>query len=193
MNVYRIAVIVFVLVAGGLIGAVYFFETERERHQQIEETKQERLDVESSVVEVKGEGELPVKLFFCAAGRKGPSTRAFEVEERTILRTEDPVLNARQIVSEVLKSRGDEFPQIFPEGARVRQIYLLEGGTALVDLTQETAQQMTGGVTYELCAVRSISRSLTENLAEVERVKFLVGGEERATLAGHVSIDKPFM
>lgn len=192
MKEYRISLFVFVLVAGALMGAVYFFESERERHQQIEETDHEVLDVESSVVEVKGEGELSVKLFFCAAGAKGPSTRAFEIEERTILKTEDPVLNARQIVNEIMKSRGDESPRIFPEEARVRQIYLLDDGTALVDLAQETTQRLAGGVTSELCAIRSITRSLKENLTQIKRVKFLVGGEERATLAGHVSIGRPF-
>ena len=130
MKEYRIALFVFVLVGGALIATVYFFESERERHQQIEETDHEVLDVESSVVEVKGEGELPVKLFFCASGAKGPSTRAFEIEERTILQTEDSVLNARQIVNEIMKSRGEESPRIFSEEARVRQIYLLEDGTA---------------------------------------------------------------
>ncbi len=192
MKEYRISLFVFVLVAGALMVAVYFFESERERHQQIEETDHEVLDVESSVVEVKGEGELPVKLFFCAAGAKGPSTRAFEIEERTILKTEDPVLNARQIVNEIMKSRGDESPRIFPEEARVRQIYLLDDGTALVDLAQETTQRLAGGVTSELCVIRSITRSLKENLTQIKRVKFLVGGEERATLAGHVSIGSPF-
>jgi len=192
MKEYRISLFVFVLVAGALMGAVYFFESERERHQQIEETDHEVLDVESSVVEVKGEGELSVKLFFCAAGAKGPSTRAFEIEERTILNTEDPDLNARQIVNEIMKSRGDESPRIFPEEARVRQIYLLDDGTALVDLAQETTQRLAGGVTSELCVIRSITRSLKENLTQIKRVKFLVGGEERATLAGHVSIGRPF-
>ena len=192
MKEYRIALFVFVLVGGALIATVYFFESERERHQQIKETDHEVLDVESSVVEVKGEGELPVKLFFCASGAKGPSTRAFEIEERTILQTEDSVLNARQIVNEIMKSRGEESPRIFSEEARVRQIYLLEDGTALVDLAQETTQRLAGGVTSELCAIRSITRSLKENLAQIERVKFLVEGEERATLAGHVSIDRPF-
>ncbi len=192
MKEYRIALTVFLLVGCALIAAVYFFESERERHQQIEEADQEVLDVESSVVEVKGEGELQVKLFFCAAGAKGPSTRAFEIEERTILQTGDSVLNARQIVSEVMKGRGQESPRIFAEEARLRQIYLLDDGTALVDLAKETTQRLAGGVTSELCAIRSITRSLKENLAQIKRVKFLVEGEEQATLAGHVSIGRPF-
>ncbi len=192
MKEYRIALTVFLLVGIALIAAVYFFESERERHQQIEEADQEVLDVESSVVEVKGEGELQIKLFFCAAGAKGPSTRAFEIEERTILQTGDSVLNARQIVSEVMKSRGQESPRIFAEEARLRQIYLLDDGTALVDLAKETTQRLAGGVTSELCAIRSITRSLKENLDQIKRVKFLVEGEEQATLAGHVSIGRPF-
>ena len=192
MKEYRIALTVFLLVGIALIAAVYFFESERERHQQIEEADQEVLDVESSVVEVKGEGELQVKLFFCVAGAKGPSTRAFEIEERTILQTGDSVLNARQIVNEIMKSRGQESPWIFAEEARLRQIYLLDDGTALVDLAKETTQRLAGGVTSELCAIRSITRSLKENLAQIKRVKFLVEGEEQATLAGHVSIGRPF-
>ena len=83
--------------------------------------------------------------------------------------------------------------QIFSEAAKLRQVYLLEDGTALVDLSQEVIYPLIGGVAAELSALYSITRSLTENLEEIKRIRFLIEGQERATLAGHVSIREPFM
>ena len=76
--------------------------------------------------------------------------------------------------------------------AGVEQVFLLEDGTAIVDLARQTAGQLRGSVACELGLLRSIARSLTTNLEEVEGVRFILGGQEAKTLAGHVSLSTVF-
>ena len=114
-------------------------------------------------------------------------------ETRSIFRTDDIILTARQIIHEVMKGPSQEELQIFAPQARLRQVFLLEDGTALVDLSRQTIHPLLGGVTVELSALYSITHSLKENIKEISRTRFLVEGQERPTLAGHVSIREPFM
>jgi hypothetical protein len=71
-------------------------------------------------------------------------------------------------------------------------LYLLPDGTGVVDLSSDTVAQIGGGVTSELAFVRSVTRSLIENIEAIEAVQFLVEGAEQETLAGHISIAQPF-
>jgi len=114
-------------------------------------------------------------------------------ETRSIFRTDDIILTARQIIHEVLKGPSDGEFQIFAPEARLRQVFLLEDGTALVDLSRQVVHPLLGGIAVELSALYSVTRSLRENIESISRVRFLVEGQERPTLAGHVSIREPFM
>ncbi len=114
-------------------------------------------------------------------------------ETRSIFRTDDVILTARQIIHEVMKGPNQEELQIFAPEAQLRQVFLLENGTALVDLSRQTIHPLLGGVAVELSALYSITHSLKENIQEISQTRFLVEGQERPTLAGHVSIREPFM
>lgn len=114
-------------------------------------------------------------------------------ENRSIFRTDDIVLTARQIVHEVMKGPSTEELQIFAPEARLRQIFILEDGTAMVDLSRHAIHPLLGGVAVELAALYSITHSLKKTIEEISRVIFLVNGQEQPTLNGHVSIRKPFM
>ena len=116
-----------------------------------------------------------------------------ESESRPILQTRDRALVVHQIINELMKGPIDGKASIFSEQAVLRQIYLLEDGTAIVDFSQEATQLLVGGVLVEFAALYSIVRSLIENVEGIKRVKFLVEGRENATFAGHISIQKPFM
>ena len=101
----------------------------------------------------------------------------------------DPVSQAQQIVAAALRN----LQGTLPPQARVRQVYLVDDGTAVVDLSRETSEQLQGGVTAELGVINAITRSLIENLPQVRRVRFLIEGEERPTFSGHVSLSRPFL
>lgn len=186
-----------VLGLASLLGTVVFFGylnyKERQRQVALEEAIRSPLDLESSVLQAQSSGALEVNLYFCRLGAVSPDADFLLSEKRSVFKTEDVMLNARQIVNEVMKGSEEEGGKIFSENARLRQVYLLEDGTAIVDLSREASEELVGGVTSELCALYSIAQSLVENVEEIEQVQFLVEGQAQVTFAGHVSISESFM
>jgi hypothetical protein len=115
-------------------------------------------------------------------------------ETRPILLSDSIIDQARQIVSELIAGPHDKglLPTI-PEDTKVLGLYLDRSGTAYVDLSDEFVNKHPGGSSEELATVFSIVDSLTYNLPEVRRVRFLVGGEERDTLASHLDLRRAYV
>ncbi|MBI4444581.1 MAG: GerMN domain-containing protein [Acidobacteria bacterium] len=173
-----------------LFGFLYY--QERSHQMELRRASESKMDVDSSVLQAQSSGLLKVQLYFYKSGSQ-PSEEGFLVpEERSVFKTGDVQLDARQVVNELLKGSNDH-PRLFPEQAKLRQIYLLEEGTAVVDLSREASEQLAGGISAELAAIYSIVRSLSVNLSQVKRVKFIIEGREQPTFAGHVSLYEPFM
>jgi hypothetical protein len=70
----------------------------------------------------------------------------------------------------------------------VRGIYIDRAGTIYLDLSEEFVSMHRGGSGEELATILSIVDSLTYNLPEIRRVRFLVGGEERDTYKSHLDL-----
>jgi len=173
---------------------LYLYNIERQHQEDVRNVDQNRLDVESNALEARSSGDLAIKLYFYQPGVMAPHPDLMTLEIRSIFLTEDIILTARQIIHEVLKGPSTSAGfQVFSERAKLRQVYILEDGTALVDLSREIIYPAVGGVAVELSALYSMTRSLIENIQEIEQIRFLVEGQERPTLAGHVSIREPFM
>ena len=66
-------------------------------------------------------------------------------------------------------------------------------GTAYIDLSQEVVSGHIGGTAAELATIFSIVNSLTVNLPEMQRVHFLIEGEERDTLKSHLDLRRDFV
>lgn len=115
-------------------------------------------------------------------------------ETRPILLSDSIIDQARQIVSELIAGPHDKglLPTI-PEDTKVLGLYLDRSGTVYVDLSDEFVNKHPGGSSEELATVFSIVDSLTYNLPEVRRVRFLVGGEERDTLASHLDLRRAYV
>ncbi len=176
------------------LGTIYYLYSLERRHQlEVREADRSDLDVESSVLEERSTGDVKVKLYFYRPGAIAVSSGLLLAEERSIFETGDVILNARQIVNEIIKGPRDKSTQVLSAQARLRQIYLLNDGTAVVDLSKESSDQLPGGMTSELAVLYSITRSLIENITDIKRVKFLVEGQDQPTFSGHVSIREPFM
>lgn len=193
MNGYKRVVLssVALLLTVAVFAYLYYAET---RHQlTLKEAARRSLDAESGALEAQSSGRLEVELFFYRAGAVHPDSDFLVSEKRSVFQTGDPQLNARQIVGEVLKGSEKQEGNVFPENARLRQIYILEDGTAVVDLSREASAELVGGVTSELGALGSVTRSLIRNIREIKQVTFIVEGRPQPTFAGHVSIREPFM
>jgi hypothetical protein len=75
-----------------------------------------------------------------------------------------------------------------PPGSEIRAVYLVEPGLAVIDLNPAFANSHRSGVLEEELTVMSLIQTLTANLPGILRVKILVDGKDRDTLAGHADL-----
>ena len=77
-----------------------------------------------------------------------------------------------------------------PVGAAsdIRQVYLMGDDTAIVDTNLAFADAHPSGVLAEELTVASLVVTLNANDGKITRVKILVNGQERDTLAGHADL-----
>src|SRR5713226_8631050 len=73
-------------------------------------------------------------------------------------------------------------------GADVRDVYLVDPGLAVMDLNVAFADGHRSGVLVEELTVASLVQTLSANISGISRVKILVAGKERETLAGHADL-----
>jgi hypothetical protein len=73
-------------------------------------------------------------------------------------------------------------------GSDVRDVFLLSGNTAIVDTSAAFADSHPSGVLVEELTIASIVNTLNANDPTIARVKILVDGKERDTLAGHADL-----
>ena len=73
-------------------------------------------------------------------------------------------------------------------GAELRDVYLVDPGLAVIDTNDAFADGHRSGILVEELTVASMVQTLAANIPGVNRVKILVGGKERETLAGHADL-----
>jgi hypothetical protein len=83
-------------------------------------------------------------------------------------------------------------PHPLPAAADIHAVYLLNDGTAVVDLNGAFADGHPSGIEVEQLTLFSMVETLAANAPKVARVRFLVDGKERETLAGHASLKSDY-
>jgi Sporulation and spore germination len=73
-------------------------------------------------------------------------------------------------------------------GAEIRDVYLVDPGLAVIDVNDAFADAHRSGILVEELTLASMVQTLAVNIPGVSRVKILVGGKERETLAGHADL-----
>ena len=84
-------------------------------------------------------------------------------------------------------------PHPIGAGADVRDVYLLGEDAAVVDTNSAFADAHPSGVLAEELTVASIVATLNANDSKIQRVKILVNGHERETLAGHADLQRFYL
>ncbi|MGA7909126.1 MAG: GerMN domain-containing protein [Candidatus Sulfotelmatobacter sp.] len=79
-------------------------------------------------------------------------------------------------------------PHPLASGADIRSVYLVDPGLAVIDVNAALADGHRSGVLVEELTVVSLIRTLSANIPGILKVKILVEGEERETLAGHADL-----
>ena len=79
-------------------------------------------------------------------------------------------------------------PHVLGPGAEVRSVFLVDPGVAVIDLNSAFADMHRSGVLVEELTVASLIHTVSANTPGILRVKILVDGKERETLAGHADL-----
>ncbi len=79
-------------------------------------------------------------------------------------------------------------PHPLPPGSDIRSVYLVDPGLAVIDVNAALADGHRSGVLPEELTVASMIETLSSNIPGILRVKILVEGKERETLAGHANL-----
>lgn len=79
-------------------------------------------------------------------------------------------------------------PHPLGPGADVHDVYLLDPASAVVNLNAAFADSHRSGIEVEQLSVFSLVLTLKAQLPALTRVRFLVDGKARETLAGHIDL-----
>jgi hypothetical protein len=96
---------------------------------------------------------------------------------------------AAEVLRALLNLYLDKFsPHPLGAGSEIRDVYMVDPGLAVIDLNAAFADSHRSGVLVEELTVVSLVQTLSANIPGITRVKILVEGNERDTLAGHADL-----
>jgi Sporulation and spore germination len=115
--------------------------------------------------------------------------RALRWRETQTFMPEQRDLRARAVLQAVLAQYlQTPSPHPLAKGSAIKDVYLVSNDTLLIDTTPPFADGHPSGVLLEEMTLASLIESLTANVPGITKVKFLVDGNERETLAGHADL-----
>jgi len=83
-------------------------------------------------------------------------------------------------------------PHRLGSGAEIRSVFLVDPGVAVIDINSAFADTHRSGVLVEELSVMSMIHTISANTPGIQKVKILVEGKQRETLAGHVDLTDYF-
>lgn len=101
----------------------------------------------------------------------------------------DPAERAQQVLRALISAyleKKSRHP--LATGADVDAVFLVKPNIAVVDTNTEFADGHRSGILVEQLTVASVAQTLAANVQGIGRVKILVEGKERETLAGHADL-----
>ncbi len=88
----------------------------------------------------------------------------------------------------IARYRRPDSPHPLSFGADVQEVYLLDPASAVVNLNADFAASHRSGIEVEQLSVFSMVLTLQAQIPQLTRVRFLVDGKSRDTLAGHIDL-----
>jgi sporulation and spore germination protein len=79
-------------------------------------------------------------------------------------------------------------PHAIGAGADIRSVFLVDPGVAVIDLNGAFANSHRSGVLVEELTVTSLIHTISTNSPGILKVKIVVDGKQRDTLAGHADL-----
>jgi spore germination protein GerM len=117
------------------------------------------------------------------------SAGSLRTQQATISLPEDRQERAEELIRALLNTYLEKnSPHIIAPGSDVREVFLVDPGVAVIDMNSVFADNHRSGILVEDLTVASLVETLAQNLPGIQRVKILVNGKERDTLAGHADL-----
>ena len=116
--------------------------------------------------------------------------RFLVAEKRLVPKGKNTAAQAEEIVKALIE--GPKLGQIrtIPAGAKLQGVRIADG-TATLNFDNPFIEQHPGGTASEVATVYSLVNTLTQNLTEIKKVRFQVGGKDVTTIKGHVDLREP--
>lgn len=136
------------------------------------------------------EGPLEKRMVYLYFG--DASGHHLVAEERIMAKSTENAALGERLVQELILGPSQRAGRTLPADAQLRSFFFAEDGTAYIDFNQEAFDHHPGGVGAESLSIYSVVNTLILNVEAIRAVKFLIGGKEAETLAGHVALNEPF-
>ena len=175
--------IVLLLVAAGLGFYAYHLKAKVAAEEQ-------RLAQQSQVVVPPASGPTTLVTLYVASDQEGGLRRS----QVNVALPQERSERARAILRSLLTTYllpGSPHP--IGAGSDVRDVFLLGSDTAVIDTNAGFADSHPSGVLAEELTIASMVSTLNANDPQITRVKILVDGKERDTLAGHADLRRFYL
>jgi hypothetical protein len=83
-------------------------------------------------------------------------------------------------------------PHVLAAEAEVREVYIVDPGLAVIDINSAFVEGHRSGILVEELTVASLVETLAGNIPGINRVRIVVDGKQRATLAGHADVSDTY-
>lgn len=175
----HLQIMIALLLAAILVSGVYIIKLTHKEQAKNLQSQEER----SIAPPLKGQQQhIQVLLAY-------DEDRALRWRDATVSLPDQRNLRAREVLRAVL---GEylQYPSPHPlgRGTEIRDVYFISPDTAVVDTTAPFADGHPSGILLEEMTICSLIESLNANVPGINRVKFIVDGHERETLAGHADL-----
>jgi Sporulation and spore germination len=101
----------------------------------------------------------------------------------------EPGARARELLRALLAQYLQKAsPHSLGDGSDVKEVFIVNHSLAVIDLNSAFASGHRSGIWVEALTVDSLVATLAANIPGITKVKILVNGEERETLAGHADL-----
>jgi hypothetical protein len=115
--------------------------------------------------------------------------RALRWREAESVMPQDRALRAEEVLRAVLAQYTQSpSPHPLSRSANIKEVFLAGDHTLLVNTNTAFADNHPSGIITEELTIASLIETISANVPGIERVKFLVDGKERETLAGHLDL-----
>ncbi|MCP4659309.1 MAG: GerMN domain-containing protein [bacterium] len=173
------------LIAAGAGAALWWMVSTGDEESDAAIVEEQSPDVDEGP---EPEATRPCDLYFPGAGGH------LSVEPRELPADADSAARVTDLVEALIAGpQGASLRPPLPDGVTVGQVYLMDGGTVILDLESAEPAPPASGSLREMLTVYSLVNTVLFNVEEAEQLVLLWNGQQPSTFAGHLNTAQPLL